>query len=133
MAVGTELVARARGALRALGVRRAVPVAAVCLVAAALVVWRAWPAHLRSAAEVAAPAAARGDDPLALQRAIERRAERRIVSLVGTVIGRDRIVVRVTATLEPARSERTEESVDPDRAALRSQSTRRQENGVRED
>ena len=109
---------------------------AVCLVAAVLLAWRARPMHVPRADEAAALShrpAAPGDEVLALQRAIERRAERRITSLVGTVVGRDRIVVRVTATLEPARLERTEQSVDPDRAALRSQYTRRHENGARED
>jgi flagellar M-ring protein FliF len=75
----------------------------------------------------------RGDDAevssatLEAQRALERSAEERVESMLGAVVGRDRVIARVAATLDPARVERTEESYDPERTALRTQRSTREE------
>jgi flagellar M-ring protein FliF len=64
---------------------------------------------------------------LEAQRALERTAEERVESMLGAVVGRDKVIARVAATLDPARVERTEESYDPDRTALRTQRSTREE------
>jgi flagellar M-ring protein FliF len=64
---------------------------------------------------------------LELQRSVERTAEERIESMLGAVVGRDRVIARVAATLDLARVERTEETYDPDRTALRTQRLTREE------
>jgi flagellar M-ring protein FliF len=64
---------------------------------------------------------------LEYQRAFERATEQRIESMLGAMVGRDRAVVRVTATLDFARVERTEETYDPDRTALKSERRTREE------
>lgn len=64
---------------------------------------------------------------LAYRQALERSYEERIESLLAPVVGRGNVIARVSATLDFARVERTEESVDPDRTALVSQRTVREE------
>src|SRR5262245_3878453 len=70
----------------------------------------------------------RGADPtsvsasaLEYEQSVERSTEDRIESMLGAVVGRDKVVARVAATLDFARVERTEESYDPDRTALKAQ------------
>jgi flagellar M-ring protein FliF len=48
--------------------------------------------------------------------------------MLAAVVGRDKAIARVAATLDFARVERTEETYDPDRTALKSQRTTREEN-----
>ncbi len=76
----------------------------------------------------------RGADPggatsaaLEYQQTLERGLEERIESMLGAVVGRDRVIARVAATVELARVERTEETYDPDRTAVKSQRTTREE------
>jgi flagellar M-ring protein FliF len=63
---------------------------------------------------------------LEYQASIERGLADRIDGLLGAVVGRDKTIARVAATVDFARVERTEESYDPDRAVLRRQRTRRE-------
>jgi len=65
--------------------------------------------------------------PLEMQQTIERTAEDRIESMLGAVVGREKIVARVAASLDFARVERTEESWDPDRTAVRTTRTTKEE------
>ena len=71
-----------------------------------------------------------GDDPVGAagyQRTVERAAEERIESLLGTIVGAGKVVARVAATIDFSRTERTEETYDPDKTALReSHATREQ-------
>jgi flagellar M-ring protein FliF len=55
----------------------------------------------------------------AYQQAVERAAEERIESLLATVVGAGKVVARVAATVDFARTERTEEIYDPDRTVVR--------------
>src|SRR5436309_3376142 len=65
------------------------------------------------------------------QRALQGELGRTISRLAG-VVGRDKAIARVAATLEVARVERTEETYDPERTALRTQrTTREQPTGAR--
>jgi flagellar M-ring protein FliF len=63
---------------------------------------------------------------LEIQRSTERQLEERVESMLGTVVGRDKAVARVAATLDFARVERTEETYDPDKTALRTAHTTRE-------
>jgi flagellar M-ring protein FliF len=70
----------------------------------------------------------RGADPngassaaLEYQQNVERTLAERVESMLGAVVGRDKVIARVAATLDFARSERTEETFDPNTTALRSQ------------
>jgi flagellar M-ring protein FliF len=72
-------------------------------------------------------AAGSSSHALEMQRAVERELAERVESMLGAVVGREKAIARVTATLDFARVERTEESYDPDRTALRSQRTTREE------
>ncbi|HLY37753.1 MAG TPA: flagellar M-ring protein FliF C-terminal domain-containing protein [Candidatus Binatia bacterium] len=68
--------------------------------------------------------AAEGDEsssPLAMQLAVEREIADRVETMLGAVVGPNGAIARVAATLDFARVERTEETYDPDRTALRSQ------------
>ena len=56
---------------------------------------------------------------LEYQQGYERTLEDRIQSMLGTVVGRDRVIARVTAAMDFARVERTEETYDPDKAVLK--------------
>ena len=53
------------------------------------------------------------------QRAIERSTEERIESLLATIVGHGNVIARVAATVDFSRTERTEETYDPDRTAVR--------------
>jgi flagellar M-ring protein FliF len=64
---------------------------------------------------------------LEAQATIERQLAERIETMLAAVVGRDKAIARVAATLDLARVERTEESYDPDRTALRTQRTSREE------
>src|SRR5213083_857540 len=69
---------------------------------------------------------------LEMQASIERQLAERVESMLAAVVGRDKAVARVAATLEVARVERTEETYDPERTALRTQrTTREQPTGAR--
>src|SRR3989475_11560768 len=69
---------------------------------------------------------------LEMQASIERQLAERVESMLAAVVGRDKAVARVAATLEAARVERTEETYDPERTALRTQrTTREQTTGAR--
>src|SRR3989454_5421082 len=68
-----------------------------------------------------AEAAGTSNAPLEIQQAVERGAEERIESMLGAVVGRDKVVARVAASLDFSRVERTEETYDPDRTAIRTQ------------
>src|SRR5947209_15872572 len=69
---------------------------------------------------------------LEMQASIERQLAERVESMLAAVVGRDKAVARVAATLEAARVERTEETYDPERTALRTQrTTRGQTTGAR--
>jgi flagellar M-ring protein FliF len=58
---------------------------------------------------------------LEYQRSVERTVEERVESMLGAVVGRDKAIARVAATLDFARVERTEETFDPDKTAIRTQ------------
>ncbi len=64
---------------------------------------------------------------LEYQQAIERSSAERIESMLAAVVGRDKAIARVAATIDFSRNERTEESFDPDRTALHSQHTTREQ------
>src|SRR5438045_3171422 len=69
---------------------------------------------------------------LEMQTSIERQLAERVESMLAAVVGRDKAVARVAATLDFARVERTEETYDPERTALRTQrTTREQTTGAR--
>jgi len=74
-----------------------------------------------------AEAAGTSNVPIEIQQTLERGAEERIESMLGAVVGRDKVVARVAASLDFARVERTEETYDPDRTAIRTQRTTREE------
>jgi flagellar M-ring protein FliF len=78
-------------------------------------------------------AAPRSDESLGIesaavgyQRAIERSAEERIESLLAPVVGAGKVVARVAATIDFARTERTEETYDPDKTVVRESSATRE-------
>src|SRR5437870_1114501 len=64
---------------------------------------------------------------LEMQASIERQLAERVESMLAAVVGRDKAIARVAATLEVARVERTEETYDPERTALRTQRTTREQ------
>src|SRR5438093_2897132 len=74
-----------------------------------------------------AEAAGTSNAPLEIQQSVERGAEERIESMLGAIVGRDKVVARVAASLDFSRVERTEETYDPDRTAVRTQHTTREE------
>src|SRR5213595_2298971 len=64
----------------------------------------------------------RGDETggaLEMQTSIERQLAERVESMLAAVVGRDKAIARVAASLEVARVERTEETYDPERTARR--------------
>jgi flagellar M-ring protein FliF len=69
---------------------------------------------------------------LQYQASFERQLDERLESMLGAVVGRDKVIARVAATLDFARVERTEETYDPDRSALRTQRTTREAAGPHE-
>jgi flagellar M-ring protein FliF len=66
-------------------------------------------------------------DALDMQRTIERQMEERIESLLAAAVGREKVLARVTATLDFSRVERTEETYDPDKSVLRTARTTKEE------
>ena len=58
---------------------------------------------------------------LEMQASIERQLADRVETMLAAVVGRDKVVARVAATLDLARVERTEETYDPERTALRTE------------
>ena len=58
---------------------------------------------------------------LATQSTVESEIADRVETMLAAVVGPNRAIARVAATLDLARVERTEETYDPDRTALRSQ------------
>jgi len=69
-----------------------------------------------------------GGTALEQQASIERQLAERLEGMLAAVVGRDKAIARVAATLDFARVERTEESYDPERTALRTQRTTRETN-----
>jgi len=69
---------------------------------------------------------AASDGALDRQRGLESAAEARIESMLGAVVGPGKVVARVAATLDLARTERTEETFDPDKTVLRETHTSRE-------
>jgi len=61
------------------------------------------------------------------QRSIERGLEERVESMLGRVVGRDKVNARVSVTLNLTRVDRTEERVDPDETVVRSERRSREE------
>src|SRR5262249_55987699 len=51
----------------------------------------------------------------------------RVESMLGTIVGREKVIARVAAAIDFARVERTEESFDPDKAVVRMQHTTKEE------
>jgi flagellar M-ring protein FliF len=64
---------------------------------------------------------------LEYQGAVEHTAAERIESMLVPVVGRDKVIARVSAAIDFSRVERTEETYDPERAALHSQHTTREQ------
>jgi flagellar M-ring protein FliF len=64
---------------------------------------------------------------LEYQVGLERQLSERVETMLAAMVGRDKTIARVAATLDFARVERTEESYDPDRTAVRTQRTTREE------
>jgi flagellar M-ring protein FliF len=64
---------------------------------------------------------------LEYQSTVEHQLAERVEGMLAAVVGRDKAIARVAATLDFSRVERTEESWDPDRTAVRSQRTTREE------
>jgi len=74
---------------------------------------------------------AMGSSALEQQAALERQLAERVETMLVPVVGRDKAIARVSATLDTALVERTEETFDPDRTAVRSQhATREQTTGA---
>jgi flagellar M-ring protein FliF len=65
---------------------------------------------------------------LGFQREIEHNYTERIESMLARVLGPGHALARVTAVLELAQSEKTEESFDPDRVAVRNEKRSRETN-----
>jgi flagellar M-ring protein FliF len=66
-------------------------------------------------------------DALEHQLSVERQLADRVEGMLGPIVGRDKVVARVAATLDFARVERTEEKFDPESAVVRTQHTTREE------
>src|SRR5262249_6618253 len=56
---------------------------------------------------------------LEYQQGGERGLEARVESMLGAIVGRDKVIARVAATFDFARTERTEETYDPDKTVVR--------------
>jgi flagellar M-ring protein FliF len=68
---------------------------------------------------------------LEYQQAVERQLADRVEGMLGAVVGRDKTIARVAASLDFSRVERTEEVYDPDRTAVKTQrSTKEQTTGA---
>jgi flagellar M-ring protein FliF len=66
-------------------------------------------------------------DALEHQLAVERQLAERVEGMLGAVVGRDKVIARVAASLDFARVERTEETFDPEGAVVKTQRTTREE------
>jgi flagellar M-ring protein FliF len=64
---------------------------------------------------------------LEFQLTVERQMTERVESMLGAVVGRDKVIARVAASLDFARVERTEEVYDPDRTAVKTQRSTKEE------
>lgn len=64
---------------------------------------------------------------LEYQQSLEVTIADRIEGMLGAVVGRDKVIARVAASVDFARVERTEEIYDPDRTAIRSQHTTKEQ------
>src|SRR4029077_19967961 len=71
-----------------------------------------------------------GAGALEMQAAIEHELAARIEGMLAAIVGRDKAIAHVAVTLDLARIERTEESCDPDRTAVRPQRTTREQTAV---
>ena len=56
-----------------------------------------------------------------IQKSIERSTERKVVSMLAGVVGRDKVTAKVSAAMDFTQEEQTEESYDPEAAAVRSE------------
>ena len=63
-------------------------------------------------------ALAGGGNALQYQRGIERATEERIESLLATIVGTGKVIARVAATVDFSRTERDEDTYDPDKAVV---------------
>jgi len=70
---------------------------------------------------------ATGAGAIEYQRAIEHAAEERIESLLATLVGAGKVTARVAASVDFSRTERTEETYDPDKTAIRETHSTRDE------
>jgi flagellar M-ring protein FliF len=68
-------------------------------------------------------------DMLAFQREVEHRLELRVQDLLDKTIGRDRAMVRISATLDFAKVEKTEELFDADEPVVRSEQINQESSG----
>jgi flagellar M-ring protein FliF len=66
-------------------------------------------------------------DALDYQRAVERAAAERVENLLATVVGPGKVMAQVSAKLELARAEKTEERYDPDGAVVKQQQSTKEE------
>ena len=62
------------------------------------------------------------EGPLEFKQSLENTLERRVKEILAAALGPNRAVVKVAADVALSRSERTEESFDPDKAVIRSES-----------
>jgi len=56
-----------------------------------------------------------------IQKAVERRTERKIISMLAGVVGPDKVTAKVSALMDFTQIEQTEESYDPETLAVRSE------------
>jgi flagellar M-ring protein FliF len=68
-------------------------------------------------------------DMLAFQQEVEQRMETRALSLLDKTLGEDKSLVRVTATLDFAKVEKTQELFDADDPVVRSEQMQQEESG----
>ncbi len=68
-------------------------------------------------------------DMLAFQREVEHRLEMRVQDLLDKTMGRDRAMVRISATLDFAKVEKTEEFFDADEPVVRSEQVNQENSG----
>ncbi|PID77218.1 MAG: flagellar M-ring protein FliF [Deltaproteobacteria bacterium] len=68
-------------------------------------------------------------DMLSFQQEVEKRLEMRAQDLLDKTMGRDKAMVRITATLDFAKVEKTEELFDPEEPVIRSQQTSSESSG----
>jgi len=69
-------------------------------------------------------------DMLAFQQEVEHRMEMRAQALLDKTMGADKAMVRVTATIDFAKVEKTEELFDPEEPVIRSEQVSQETNGV---